>query len=185
LAAGTLVRGDDVEVQVDVERSPAAPAPARPPRPLARRRRGSGCRARRDPGRGRRPAGCTCGCGPDARASTIACSPRPASIASGMPQRKPEGVISEVLKSPWASSQTRCKSTPRAGGPPLGRGPPTSRRPAPDAAQAAQRHLLRETDRSHYHRLREPIVAASPKTQSDSGAGLLVAAEAGGGARAG
>src|SRR5207248_982708 len=45
-------------------------------------------------------------------ASMIVCSPRPASMASGIPPRKPEGVVSQVLKSPWASSQTMAGSRP-------------------------------------------------------------------------
>ena len=39
------------------------------------------------------------------RRPTRSGSPRPQSIANGMPQTFPDGVVSGVLKSPWASNQ--------------------------------------------------------------------------------
>src|SRR5205814_2091616 len=39
------------------------------------------------------------------QAATRSGSPRPQSMAKGMPQTLPEGVVIGVLKSPWASNQ--------------------------------------------------------------------------------
>ena len=52
--------------------------------------------------------------GPSARrtAATRSGSPRPQAIANGIPQTLPDGVVSGVLKSPWASNQTRPSRRP-------------------------------------------------------------------------
>ena len=50
--------------------------------------------------------------------SIMVCSPLPTSIANGIPPRNPLGVVSQVLKSPWASNQIRVGSIPACCKPP-------------------------------------------------------------------
>ena len=66
--------------------------------------RASAIPPRRGPGRrtARHPASMTVG---PSHAATRSGSPRPHSIANGIPQTLPDGVVSGVLKSPWASNQ--------------------------------------------------------------------------------
>ena len=54
--------------------------------------------------------------GPSA-ALTRSGSPRPHSIAKGMPQTLPDGVVSGVLKSPWASNQAIARRRSGSGAP--------------------------------------------------------------------
>ena len=107
---------------VDPRRDDRAPRPrarrVRPGRPASRdrtgprpTRRASGIRSRRGPARRgarHRPRGRS-GRRPRRRDPG---SPRPQAIAKGMPQTLPDGVVSGVLKSPWASNQASPSRVP-------------------------------------------------------------------------
>ena len=104
---------------------------ARRPTPRAsatRSRRGPGRRSARRPprrpsARRRRPRG---------RAS-----PRPQSIANGMPQTLPDGVVSGVLKSPWASNQAIANRRSGRAAPQAGHRPGVGRAVAAEDQRAA------------------------------------------------